>query len=329
MKLSTMKNVMDTVDSEWRSPLGEKILERWGYDEGTVFILRASANFIFVFKREGKLYFLRFNDSRERDYSTIEAELKLLQYLAKQDLKVAQPIPSRNGTYMEVVETDIGTFYAVVFEAVDGKHLEFDELSSEQAFQWGKALGKLHETLKQLPEELKIDRPTWQERLASIREILPKKDRTAYKEMDYVIKWAENLSMTKDNFGLIHYDFELDNVLMKDNSVGMLDFDDATVHWYVADIVYAMRDAGEFTVHHPIVATFVKGYQSETELDMRLLHESSGFERMHHVISYAELVRTIDIEESEELPDWLKNLQSKLCVMRDQYRQSFEKYYER
>ncbi|MFD1450263.1 hypothetical protein [Oceanobacillus sojae] len=39
MKLSTMKKVMNTVNSEWRSPLGEEILERWGYDKCSATIL--------------------------------------------------------------------------------------------------------------------------------------------------------------------------------------------------------------------------------------------------------------------------------------------------
>lgn len=49
MKLSTMKKVVDTLSEEWESSLAETILERWGYDAGTVRYVRASANFIFVF----------------------------------------------------------------------------------------------------------------------------------------------------------------------------------------------------------------------------------------------------------------------------------------
>ncbi|WP_100406956.1 hypothetical protein [Bacillus solitudinis] len=66
MKLSTMKKVFETVDSKWKSQLADLILEKWGYDKGSVFCLRASANFIFIFQKEGKRYYLRFNDSCER-----------------------------------------------------------------------------------------------------------------------------------------------------------------------------------------------------------------------------------------------------------------------
>lgn len=67
MKLSTMKKVLDTVDSGWRSPIADLIMERWAYDAGTLFFWRASANFVFIFKREGISYYLRFNEASERE----------------------------------------------------------------------------------------------------------------------------------------------------------------------------------------------------------------------------------------------------------------------
>ena len=121
MRLSTMQKVLETVDNDWRSPLAEVILQNWGYDEGTVFYHRASANFIFTFTREGIPYFLRINDSCEREIDAIEAELKIVQYVNKNSLKAAQPVPSRNEKYIEAVETEWGLFYAVVFEALQGR----------------------------------------------------------------------------------------------------------------------------------------------------------------------------------------------------------------
>jgi Ser/Thr protein kinase RdoA (MazF antagonist) len=72
MKLSTMRKVVDTVDHEWRSPLAERILTQWGYDEGSVYYFRSSANFIFVFRKNGQRYFLRFNDACERDIKQLK-----------------------------------------------------------------------------------------------------------------------------------------------------------------------------------------------------------------------------------------------------------------
>lgn len=316
---------MDTVDSEWRGPLGEEILERWGYDEGSATILRASANFIFEFYKEGEQFFLRFNDLSERNYSSIEAELNIVKYLGNRSLNVAQPIVSLNGNDIEVVETKLGTFLAVVFEALEGKHLDMEEISDQQAYIWGKSLGNLHANLKQLPEKYRVNRPSWKELLLEAKEILPKKELAAHKEADKLLSWTDTLSLSKENFGIIHYDFELDNVIFNDNTIGMLDFDDSSVHWFAADIVYALRSAGDFNLENPVITTFIKGYKSETDLDMEMLHVSLDFERLHKLISLAKLIRAVDIDAAEDHPEWLVNLRGKLSGIMGKYRLSIEK----
>lgn len=106
----------------------------------------------------------------------------------------------------------------------------------------------------------------------------------------------------------------------------MLDFDDSSAYWYVADIIYALRDTGGFNIKHPIISRFIDGYKSETKLEkeFEVLKNASGFERLHKLISFAKLIRTVDIEESRDLPEWLVNLRKKICGVIDNYRLSFE-----
>ena len=155
-------------------------------------------------------------------------------------------------------------------------------------------------------------------------EIIPQSDISAHRELKRLIDWAEGLRITNENYGLIHYDFELDNILFTNLQTGMLDFDDCSSHWYIADIVYALRDAGEFDMNSPILREFIKGYKSKTDLDATMIEEASKFERLHNVTTFATLIRSVDIEESQDHPEWLSNLRMKLCGYIDYYRQSFE-----
>lgn len=325
MKLSTMKKVMNRLYSEEGDSFIQQILEPWGFDEDTVAIVRASANFVLTFTLEGKRYFLRFNDSSEREYPSIEAELAIVRYLGEKSLNVAKPLPSIKGNDIEVAETDIGTFYAVVFEAMEGDHLDLEEMTERQVYLWGKALGNLHEHLKQLPESFKVNRPSWKERLIGAKDILPKQELAAHRECDRLLEWAAGLSLSKEHYGLIHYDFELDNVMFDHEAIGMLDFDDSSIHWYAADIVYALRDAGDFDVENPVTRTFIEGYVSQTDLDLDILKSASGFERMHHLISLARLIRAVDIEEGGGHPGWLEELRVKLAGVIEKYRTNIEK----
>jgi len=184
--------------------------------------------------------------------------MNIIRDLGSKVLHVAQPIASLNGRFVEVVETELGTFYAVVFEGLQGKHVQFDEISSEQAYQWGRSLGIIPENLKQFPEENQMNRPSWRDHLSDLRTNLPTNE--------------------------------------------------ISFNWYVADIVFALRDAGEFTLKHPTIASFMEGYKSETILDEQLLNNTREFERLHKLISFGVLLRTVDLEVSVEYPEWLIQL---------------------
>jgi Ser/Thr protein kinase RdoA (MazF antagonist) len=57
MKLSTMRTVDRAVDTHGQSPIAVQILKQWGHDRGTVKFFRASANFIYHFRKGGKPFF--------------------------------------------------------------------------------------------------------------------------------------------------------------------------------------------------------------------------------------------------------------------------------
>lgn len=326
MKLSTMRTVLDTVDSGWRCPLADRILERWGYDEGTVFFWRASANFVFIFRREGRQFYLRFNETSERQLSLIQSELEVVRYLGKKPLRTAQPIMSLNGQYIETVESELGTYHAVVFEAMPGEHLELEELDEKQFYDWGSALGRLHGHMKEAPEMLTACRPSWKELLEQARNDLPEQERAAKLELERCILLAERLPKDKSNYGLIHYDFELDNHRWKDGEIGILDFDDSCVHWYAADIAYALGDLAEdgIDLNDSRVAAFINGYKQETELDEVLLEELRLFERIDELIGFVKLLRSVGELSPSDVGERLDSLRTKLIGMIDASRQAFE-----
>jgi Ser/Thr protein kinase RdoA (MazF antagonist) len=321
-----MKKVVATVDSEWRSPLAEQILESWDYDEGSVYYFRASANFLFIFKNKDQTYFLRFSDSSEKELSSIESEIEVLEYLREQAIRVALPVKSLNNNYIETVETEIGTFYAVVFEALPGKQFETEDLDIGQFFKWGSSLGELHSIFKVMPEKYRFNRKSWSDQLIEIKQQLPVYETAAQRELEQLINWSDRLNISENNFGLIHFDFELDNQRWDNEVIGILDFDDCMNHWYVADIAFALRDLfkQEVDLDNPLFKEFLKGYQNETDLDFTLLEQLSYFLRLHNLISFTGLLQTVDVQESSDHPDWLSNLRLKLLQYIELYRDSFE-----
>ena len=132
MHLGLMKRFFDTVDGEWRSPLAAQIASAWVGPDADVRILRASANFVCVVKTAGGRSFLRFNHADKRTLEAVAGELAFIRHLAERGVRAALPLPSRTGKFVESVQTSLGLFQAVLFEALPGAHLEFGQLDLER-----------------------------------------------------------------------------------------------------------------------------------------------------------------------------------------------------
>src|SRR5579883_1693918 len=273
MKLSTMLKVDSTLDAQWRSRIAENILEQWEHDPGSAHFFRASNNFVYIFSNGGKHCFLRFTESTEQTRAAIEAEMALLNFLDSRGMPVATPIASKNGRYVETVETDLGTFHAVVFEQLQGQEREIDELNPEQFERWGATLGRLHALMHLYQDPEVSARRTWKDHLSLIRNYVPQDESRVQAESDYLSSFLAALPVTATNYGLIHGDFELDNLRWQDEVIAMFDFDDCSSSWYITDVAFALRDLFEtgVSLHNPSFQAFIRGYSKHNPLDEELI----------------------------------------------------------
>jgi len=323
MKLSTMWKVVKTVDETWACPLAEEVLRPWGFDEGSVRFFRASANFVCVFRREGRRHFLRFSEASERPRDAIEAEARLVAWLDRQGVPVAAPVPSGNGRLVETVETGLGRFYAIVFVGLEGSHLDAADCREAEFRAWGAALGRLHTVMKEYRDPSAAHRETWHDHLALALPYVSA-DEALHSEWLRLREWAGALPVSPDDFGLIHFDFESDNLCWNNGSISMLDFDDCTHHWYVADIAYALRDLFKEGVDlaNPQFRAFMAGYEGEHSVNPDLLVQLPGFLRLHVMHQLGRISRSLDLPEGQDLPDWLKRLDTRLREIRESNRGS-------
>lgn len=324
MKLSTMLKVDRTVDKEGQSPIAEHILEQWEHDQGSAQFFRSSTNFVYIFRKGGETYFLRFAESTERTRAEIEAEMALLNFLASQGMTVATPVVSKNGRCVATVETDLGTFHAVVFTQLPGREVEIEELSPAQFEIWGATLGKLH-AMTHRYQDLKVAaRGTWRDHLTLVRNAVPTDEPRVQAECDYLTSFLAALPVTEMNSGLIHGDFELDNLRWQDETLAMFDFDECAASWYIADVAFALRDLFETGVDlsHPSFRAFIRGYCEQYSLDEELLSHLPTFMRLVNLIIYAKLVRATDLAQDQDYPEWCTSLLLKLENWKQNYKTS-------
>ena len=124
------------------------------------------------------------------------------------------------------------------------------------------------------------------------------------------------LPLQQDNYGLIHYDFELDNVFYnkETKTCAVIDFDDGMYHWYALDIEQvfeSLEDELSGKTLQTAKNEFIRGYKEkyrytqETEILLPLMR------RFINLYAYARLIRCVAEKFAHE-PEWLVELRKKL-----------------
>ncbi len=324
MKLSTMR----TVDTHGGSPIAEQILTPWDHDQGSVRFFRSSANFVYRLRQGGKPCFLRFAATSERTRDTIEAEIDILQWVAARGMTITPAVESNNGNFVETVVTDVGTFHAVVFGRLEGSQMELEDLDDGHFWQWGMALGKLHSVLEDYTGPGKSARSTWRDLVELIKATLPEEQSGIRSECEQIISSLQAQPVSPERYGLIHGDFELDNLYWQDQTIGIGDFDDCSFAWYIMDIAFALRDLFRdgIDLNNRSFLAFLRGYRTQHGLHAELMSQLPLFFRMAKLLTYARLVRTMDLPPHVGDPAWLQSLRLKLENWLDDYKASLENH---
>lgn len=300
--------------------LANMILSNWEHDYDYPDFLkyyRISSNAVYWCRNRGETFFLRFVPSEEKSKKSILAELRFMSYLRGNGYPAVDIILSKAGNELEEVTTPWGTYYAVAFKKAPGRQLSSIPLTGDIIFGLGKALGKLHNlsskyTAENYVRSLWIQTMDWIEaELANFPDEIAAKNELSILR-DYFIR----LPATKESYGLVHYDFEPDNVFYDEatKSFSVIDFDDAMYHWYAMDIEQSL-DSLKDTVSEEQVKfaeeQFIRGYRSEYNISDDMLELLPNFRRFANLYGYVRVLRSVN-EKLDNEPEWMVNLRIKL-----------------
>jgi Ser/Thr protein kinase RdoA (MazF antagonist) len=183
-------------------------------------------------------------------------------------------------------------------------------------YKYGEALGRLH----QLSNEYTPSRPgRWSHKdvLEWILAVLADfpEEAAAVAEARLLGDYFAGQPATPGNYGLIHYDFELDNVFYDEatDAISVIDFDDAMYHWYAVDIEQALDSL------QSEVAPEAYGHKKKCFMDGYISRYSlpgdgpsmAACRRFADLYGYARILRSA-AEHGENEAEWLTALRSRL-----------------
>ena len=229
-----------------RGPVADAAASLWGLPPGSARWWRSSACHVFA---SGAGY-LRLVPAEVRSASSFAAIAKLMADLAGRGLRVVAPLPSVDGRLTETVETPLGEMHAMLLAAAPGEQIDVDDLTPDLVRSWGAALAHLHDASP--GRDLERD-------LGLFGELSELDDRELAEDL-----LGRLARVPRDDIGLVHGDFELDNLAWSGGNPTAFDFDDAAVSWRAADVAIAVRDLGDRDA-------FIAGYRTVRPLDVRHL----------------------------------------------------------
>jgi Ser/Thr protein kinase RdoA (MazF antagonist) len=312
MRFTTLWSLDRTVDPATNiSPIANTLAAHWDHDPESVRFFRSSANFIYRLRREGRPAWLRIAAASERTPGGIQTELDLLAWLNQEGVPAVRPIPARSGELVVTHDTAIGPLHAVLFDHLDGDiRRDLDTLSLAEIERWGATVGRLHTALASAPETFGTRSAGWQGALEAVESGTLTVPPVVQREADRLRAVLRDLPTTPDEYGLIHSDLELDNLVWNDGEIAILDFDEFGSGWYMLDIAKALTDLlreGE-NAQSPRVDAFIGGYRQQHALGDDMLALLPEFLALSEFRSYISLVRAIDIEPEDAEVEWMRDL---------------------
>ncbi|WP_099205157.1 phosphotransferase enzyme family protein [Scatolibacter rhodanostii] len=307
--------------------LVKEVLQKyWDYDEeGLDEMLgyyRISSNGIYPYYYEKNVRFLRIAPVDEKLEKNLYGEIAFIKNLNQNNYPALKPITSKTGESAVLTNTPWGKYYVTSFEAVSGIQISKTNMSAEVMYAYGKALGKLHTLSSEYTPTIK--KWDYNEVLDWIDTVLIeyKAPQFVHTELASIKDLLAKLPANTLSYGLVHYDFEFDNVFYDEgtHSCSVIDFDDGMYHWYALDIVQVLDcieeelDSGKWEMAKD---EFINGYRSEHLLSKEMVDSYPLMRRFTNLYGYARLIRCV-AETFDAEPDWMSELRIELnTVIRD------------
>jgi len=270
-------------------------------------------------------FFLKIYMHGRRTRLDVTEEVRLLNYLGKNNVSVARPIMQKDGSYVSQLKTPEGVRYAVLFEAAEGVKEDNDEGRIKAL---GDMVGRFHQCSdkmrgayrrKHLDMKYLVD-----DNLTAISSLMV--HRTAdFKIIENIGNCCKEqishlLTKSKPEYGICHGDLHGGDVRYKaDNTPVIFDFDSSGCGWRALDIGVFLTtpdwmdtsDEAE-KLRQTQLSTFLQGYSNHRQLNENELAAVQLTPPIHHIFLMGIVLRYFTVYEgnywaNDEFIDWHMN----------------------
>jgi Ser/Thr protein kinase RdoA (MazF antagonist) len=261
------------------------LLGAYGFTDARLEHLNTSENATFRVTGLNRRAVLRIYRIGHRTRTQIEAELDWMQALRDQGVVSTPSIFRRlDGGRVAGIDTSIGATHCVLFEELAGAVPSEDEL--EHWFErLGEVCARLHEHAAAGNSDVRSRRPSFDwdnligpEAVWGPSSAAPGLDERALPVLERVSanirRRLGEYGRGPERYGLIHGDLRLQNLLVHEDSVRVIDFDDCGSCWLLYDLATALSLLEEQPSAPILLEAWLQGYTQRRALrseDIRII----------------------------------------------------------
>lgn len=255
-------------------------LEKYGWqdsDKVERIVLSENATYMIKNKTTGtKDGVLRISRPGYHSFDELNSEMKWLREINEYTpIIVANPIKGLNGEEVQEIEgPDKKTYYCVISEFLTGETP--DEKNEEQMVKQFKNLGEttayLHRQTGMWNSAKKLNRITWTfENMIGSKPIwgdwrdfpgITQKEKDYLEDIVQIIEQRlKRYGKNETNFGLIHADLRIANILIDGDQIKVIDFDDCGFGWHLHDMAAALSFIESKPIVPKLVNAWIEGYK--------------------------------------------------------------------
>lgn len=242
-------------------------------------------------------YFARITNYKS--YEEQVQEVNYTNFLYKEGLGVSPTVSSLHGNEVEKIMLNNKEILSVLYKSAPGIHLPRNQWNANILKELGRQIGRLHRFSKTFEELYPTnDMNDWHdnEEYAFLKYI-PNKETTIRERAQEVLETIKALPKNPSNYGLLHGDLWLENVLVdRDSKLTMIDFQDCEKHFYIFDLAVPIYSAIEYSYvgggniedyGKAITKAIIEGYREENELSSDMLDKLPLFIKLKEIFEYS------------------------------------------
>jgi Ser/Thr protein kinase RdoA (MazF antagonist) len=260
---------------------------------------------------------LRLNRPGYHTKGNLESELIWMQEIAiNSSIIVPTPIKGKNGEFVQELKSERNseTQYCVMFNFLSGDAP--DETGKEnliiQFEQLGEVTAHLHEHVRKWENSIHLSRFTWDfdtmlgenprwGRWQDGPEVTVERAKLFQQVSDIIRLRLQRFGKTRDRFGLIHADLRLANLLIEDNQIKVIDFDDCGYSWFLYDLASGLSFIEHEEFVPELVGSWLKGYRKVHDVSDEEEAEIPTFIMLRRLILLAWLGTHSDSDTAKSL----------------------------